>query len=68
MARCASYAAYAYEMHGARIPFNLYRQYLTKEDLKGVGGFQIGGQVIRTAKYVDGIVLLAKEKKNCVTG
>jgi hypothetical protein len=45
----------------APILFNLYRQYLTKEALEGFGDFKIR-QVIRTVKYADGLVLLAKEE------
>ena len=43
------------------IPFNVYRQYLTKESIKGFGDYKIE-QVIRTVKYADDIVLLAKEE------
>jgi hypothetical protein len=45
------------------ILFNLYSEYLTKEALEGFGDFKIGGQVIRTVKYADHIVLLAREEK-----
>jgi hypothetical protein len=38
-------------------------EYLTKEALEGFGDFKIGGQVIRTVKYTDDLVLLAKEEK-----
>jgi hypothetical protein len=34
----------------------------TKEALEGFGDFKIGGQVIRTVKYADDLVLLAKEE------
>jgi hypothetical protein len=40
----------------------LYTEYLTKESLEGFGDFKIGGQVIRTPKYADELVLLAKEE------
>jgi hypothetical protein len=40
----------------------LYSEYLTKEALEGFGDFTIGGQVIRTVKYADDFVLLAKEE------
>jgi hypothetical protein len=40
----------------------LYSKYLTKEALKGFGDFKIGGQVIRTVKYADDLVLLAEEE------
>jgi hypothetical protein len=42
--------------------FNLYSEYLTKEVLGRFGDFKIGGQVIRTVKYADDLVLLAKEE------
>jgi hypothetical protein len=45
------------------ILFNLYTEYLTKAALEGFGGFKIGGQVIRTVKYADDLVLLAKEER-----
>jgi hypothetical protein len=45
------------------IVLNLYSEYLTKEALEGFGGFKIGGQVIRTVKYADDLVLLAREEK-----
>jgi hypothetical protein len=45
------------------ILFNLYSEYLTKEALEGLGDFKIGGQVIRTVKYADDLVLLATEEK-----
>jgi hypothetical protein len=44
------------------ILFNLYSEYLTKEALEGFGDFKTGGQVIRTVKYADDLVLLAKEE------
>jgi hypothetical protein len=43
------------------ILFNLYSEYLTKDATEGFGGFKIG-QVIRTLKYADDLVLLAKEE------
>jgi hypothetical protein len=43
------------------ILFNLYSEYLTKESLEGFGDFKIG-QVIRTVKYADDLVLLAREE------
>jgi hypothetical protein len=43
------------------ILFNLYSEYLTEEALEGFGDFKIG-QVIRTVKYADDLVLLAKEE------
>jgi hypothetical protein len=43
------------------ILFILYSEYLTKEALEGFGDFKIG-QVIRTAKYADDLVLLAKKE------
>jgi hypothetical protein len=44
------------------ILFNLYSDYFTKEALEGFGDLNIGGQVIRTVKYADDLVLLAKEE------
>jgi hypothetical protein len=44
------------------ILFNLYSEYLTKEALEGFGDFKIGAQVLRTVKYADDLVLLAKEE------
>jgi hypothetical protein len=44
------------------ILFNLYCEYLTKEALEGFGDFKIGGQVIRTVKYAEDLVLLAREE------
>jgi hypothetical protein len=35
------------------ILFNLYSEWLTKDDLEGFGDFKIGGQTIRTVKYTD---------------
>jgi hypothetical protein len=34
----------------------------TKEAVEGFGDFKIGEQVIRTVKYADDLVLLAKEE------
>jgi hypothetical protein len=45
------------------ILLNLYSKYLTKEALKGLGDFKIGGKIIHTLKYADDLVLLAKEEK-----
>jgi hypothetical protein len=45
------------------ILFNLYSEYLTKEALEGFGDLKIGGQVIRTVKYADDLVLLSREGK-----
>ena len=44
------------------ILFNLYSEFLTKEGLDGLGDFKIGGQIIQTVKYVDDLVLMAKEE------
>jgi len=48
---------------------NSYKEYVTKEALEGFGDFKIVGQVIRTVKYADAIVLLVKEETvlQCVT-
>jgi hypothetical protein len=43
------------------ILFNFYIEYLTGEALEGFGDFKIG-QVIRTVKYADDLVLLRKEE------
>jgi predicted nucleotidyltransferase len=45
------------------ILFNLYSEYLTNQALEWFGDIKIGGQVIRTVKYADDLVLLAKEKR-----
>jgi hypothetical protein len=44
------------------ILFIVYSEYLTKEALEGFEDFKIGGQVIRTVKYADDLVLPAKEE------
>jgi len=41
------------------ILFNLYSRYVTKEALEECGNFKIG-QVIRTVKYADDLMILAK--------
>ena len=46
----------------SQILFNLYSDCLTKEALDGLGGFNIGGQIIQTVKYADDLVLMAKEE------
>jgi hypothetical protein len=43
--------------------FKLYSEYLINEALEGFGDFKIGGQIIHTVKYADGLVLLAKKEK-----
>ena len=45
------------------ILFNLYSECPTKEALEGFGDFKIGGKIIHTVKYADGLVLMAKEEK-----
>jgi len=45
------------------ILFNLCCECLTNEALEGFGDFKIGGQIIHTVKYADGLVLLAKEEE-----
>ena len=45
------------------ILFNLYSECPTKEALEGFGDFKIGGKIIHTVKYADGLVLLAKEER-----
>jgi hypothetical protein len=44
------------------ILLNLYSECLAKEGLEGFGDFKIRGQIIKTVKYVDELVLLAKEE------
>jgi hypothetical protein len=44
------------------ILFYLYSEYLIKEALEEFGNFKIGGQVIRTMKYADKLVLLANRE------
>ena len=43
--------------------FNLCSECLTKEALDGSGDFIIGGQIIKTVKYADDLVLMTKEEK-----
>jgi hypothetical protein len=40
---------------------HLVQEYHTEEATEGFRGMKIKGQVIRTAKYADDLVLLAKE-------
>jgi hypothetical protein len=40
----------------------LVQRILKKEALEGFGNFKIGGQVIRTMKYANKLVLLAKKE------
>jgi hypothetical protein len=42
------------------ILFDLYSEYSTKEGLEEFGDFRTGGQVIRTVKYADDLVVPAK--------
>jgi hypothetical protein len=42
------------------VAFNVYSKYLTKEALEGFGD-KMGRQVIRTVKYADDLVLLARK-------
>jgi len=42
--------------------FKLYSEYLIKKAVEGFGDFKTGVQVIRTVKYTDDFVLLAKEE------
>jgi len=44
------------------ILFNVYGEYLTKEALGGYGDFKTEGQIFRTMKYADELVLLTKEE------
>jgi len=45
------------------ILLNFYSECLTKEALEGFGEFKIGGQIIHTVKYADGLVLLVRKKR-----
>jgi hypothetical protein len=42
--------------------FNLYSEYLNTEALEGILDFRTGGKVIRSEKYADDLVLLAKKE------
>lgn len=44
------------------ILLNVYKEYFDSEVLEGAGDFKKGGQVIRTVKYVDNVVLLDREE------
>ena len=44
------------------ILFKLHSEYFTNEAFERFGDFKIGGQAVRTVKYADDDVLLAKEK------
>ena len=43
------------------IVFNVYSEYLTNKAAEGIGDFKTGGEVIRTLKYADELVLLTME-------
>lgn len=43
------------------ILFIFYSEYLNKKAPEGVDDFKIGRQITRTVKYVDDLLLLAKE-------
>jgi hypothetical protein len=45
------------------IMFNLYSECLTKEALEDYGDFKIRRKIIRSVKYADDLVLLAKKEK-----
>jgi hypothetical protein len=45
------------------IVFKMYKEYLTKKALEGLGDFKLGGQIIHSVKYVDDLLLLSKEGK-----
>ena len=47
--------------------FNLYSECHTKEALEGFGDFKIGGQIIRTVKYADDLVLWLRKKRCYMT-
>jgi hypothetical protein len=40
----------------------LYIECVTKEAVEGFGDLNIGGQIINSVKYADGLVLLAREE------
>jgi hypothetical protein len=40
----------------------VYNECLTNKALDGLGDFKIGRQIIRTVKYADDLVLMAKEE------
>ena len=42
---------------------NFYSECFTKEALEWLGNFKIGGKIIKSLKYADDLVLLAKEEK-----
>ena len=44
------------------IMFNLYRECLTNEAVEGFGVFKIREKIIHTVKYIDDLMLQAKEK------
>ena len=46
----------------SRILFNLYSECLTKEALDGLRDINIGRKIIKTVKYADDLVLMAKEE------
>jgi hypothetical protein len=46
----------------SQILSSLYSENFTKEALEEFGDFKIGGQVIRTVKYADNLLLLANEE------
>jgi hypothetical protein len=41
----------------------VYTEYVTKEPLEGFDDFKIGIQVIRTVKYANDFLLLARKKR-----
>ena len=44
------------------ILFHIHSEYLTNETLERFENFKIGGEAIRTVKYTDELVLVAKEQ------
>ena len=50
------------------ILFNFHREYLTTEILKALEDFKTPGQVIRTVKHADDLVLLAKKRTTVLQG
>ena len=43
--------------------FNLYGEYLMKEALPEVGGFKIGGRIIKKFRFSDDTAIIAKTQE-----
>jgi hypothetical protein len=48
--------------------FNLYSEYITQEALEGFGDFKVGGQIIRTVRYADDLVMKINNENICPHG